>query len=726
MNDGEQEPDSEVETDDVKAAEQRYDNVSSENKEAAWLEFWHARDFTWSGKSEKFALKTEMVEVPASFPDGREAEGEFKTVTLQNYWRWSIGLGGEERLLTDEEMREAGLLVEVDGEAYHLIHAPDMGLKTDEHGKPLQILTDIVTARGKRVPDDIGTDAYGRSNWARGLQLWGGWLPGELLRHIGSETAATMSIARVSDIDLSGLRTGPLECARSLFVGKGNFISATFGGETSFTRTTFVGSANFETGTFSSSANFRAATFRGGASFGGAAFNGKADFGRTIFDDHATFGGATFSGETRFARATFSRSAVFETGTFSGEANFGGAIFSGPASFGGTTFTCEARFISAAFENANFGGATFFSLARFGGASFSREARFVHATFTGEARFVSAIFSGSANFRNATFTGEARFEEASFRSEANFEGATFLGKAEYERAMFAENLTFQRATLEGLGNFRNVNWTSGNCANAFKSARFKDRVNFESYIAIPVNAFNEAHFAIPPNFTDLTQRQLDEVFGNAISLTAKSIRWAKKEIAEAKRNGQEYRGVTPDQLLAALEGSFRTLKKVAEEKGNFLLSQTYYRFEVRTRVKRPKIAFWEKVAARLYGLSSDYGSSIARPFVSLAVILVGFAAIYLALAIEVNLVDWQDRVALQSGLFQSIDFSLANVFRPLSALSTDTLGEEEARRLSVKLLRHSGEAFGLIVTAISIVQSLTGIVLAFLFGLAVRRRFQIS
>jgi hypothetical protein len=156
------------------------------------------------------------------------------------------------------------------------------------------------------------------------------------------------------------------------------------------------------------------------------------------------------------------------------------------------------------------------------------------------------------------------------------------------------------------------------------------------------------------------------------------------------------------------------------------MEQTYYRYETKVRIKRPRIPIWEVVAATFYGLSSDYGNSIARPFVSLAVILAGFAAIYLALAIQVDLVDWQDREAVQSGFLQSLDFSLNNIFRPLSALSTEAPGEREASRLAGKLLNNYGDAFGLVVRAISIVQSLTGIVLAFLFGLAVRRRFQIS
>jgi hypothetical protein len=61
MNDGEQEPGTGVKVHDVEAAEKRYDEASPENREAAWLELWHARDFTWRGKSEKAMLQTELV-----------------------------------------------------------------------------------------------------------------------------------------------------------------------------------------------------------------------------------------------------------------------------------------------------------------------------------------------------------------------------------------------------------------------------------------------------------------------------------------------------------------------------------------------------------------------------------------------------------------------------------------------------------------------------------------
>jgi len=584
MTDGELEPRTDVKVHDVEAAEKRYDEASPENSEAAWFDLWHARDFTWQGRSEKAMLQTEMVEVPASFPNGREAEGEFKTVSLKDYWRWSIGLAGQERLLTDEEMREAGLLVEVEGETYHLIHAPDVGLKVDEHGTPLKVLRDAIAARAGRVPDDIGTDAEGRPNFARALQLPGVWLPGALLLHVNTGTAVKVSEASIFELNLGGRTVGHLICERSLFRCRPT-----------------PKSYNGDSGEF-----FYKVTFAGKANFRGAIFNCRADFGQATFRDTAVFVGALF------------------------------------------------------------------------------------------------------------------------RSMTNFERSTFGSAAGFESTSFGHPWTFKNGTFNGVANFTHANWPKENSPNSFKGARFKDRVFFESATEICISAFNEARFEITPSFTDLTQRQLDEVFGNSISQTKEPIKQAKKGKAEAKRKKEQYEGLTPDQLLAAQEGGFRTLKKVAEEKGNFLLSQAYYRFEIRTRVKRSEIAFWEKVSASLYGLSSDYGNSIARPFVSLTFILAGFAAIFLALAIQVGLVDWQDREAVQSGVLQSLDFSLNNVFRPLSALSTEAPREGETIRLAGKLLNNYGDAFGLIVTAISIVQSLTGIVLAFLFGLAVRRRFQIS
>jgi uncharacterized protein YjbI with pentapeptide repeats len=655
MTDGEQDPGTDAKVHEVEAAGRRYREASPENREAAWLELWHARDFTWKGRSAKAALQTEMVEVPASFPDGREAEGEFKTVTLQNYWRWSIGLPGEERLLTDEEIRQAGLLVDVDGETYHLIHAPDMGLKSDQHDNPLQILKDIVAARAKRVLEDIGTDADEYTNFARALQLQGGWLAGELSQYFCTATAIDMSGARIANINLKGLKVGHLNCVKVLFTGEANFRNATFSGM-----------ANFGFATFSSEARFVGATFKQRVAFRGAFFRYAA-----------------------FSSTDFGNVASFDSATFGSRADFQSAKFAGRAYFSKTRFLPDVV-----------------------------EINYRNVIFAAGASFHEVAFSVLAEFDRASFGGDAGFAKTIFQEDASYKSATFSGKATFEQAAFQGGVSFEKATFERESSFEGVDWPDHSIDNAFKSTRFKDRADFSSHRLEPVSAFNETRFDIEPIFSDPKQRSIADVFTASMWQTIKSIR--------DDRKGKREAGPSPDDRLGALEGGFRTLKNIAERKGDFLLYQAYYRFEVRTRVKRPRIAFWEKVAATLYGLSSDYGNSIARPLFSLIFTLVSFAAIYLALAIEVNLVDWQDRAALQSGFFESIDFSLKNVFRPLSALSTDAPREGDASSLAEKLLNNYGKAFGLIVTAISIVQSVTAIVLAFLIGLAVRRSLDIS
>lgn len=644
MNYGEQEPGiaeetDNYETDDFGAAEGYYE-APPRGREASWLYLWRSRDFTWLGRSRKPALQTKIAVVPSSFPDGRESEGEFKKVSLQDYWRWSIGLPGEERLLTDAEMKEAGLLVEVDGETYHLIHAPDMAMKVDKHGISIQILKDIVAARSMHVPEDIGIGAYGIPKFARALQLKGGWLPGELLQNTGTETAIDMSGARVSDINLARRKVGHLHCYGSLFKGKATFDTVNFNGVALFDSATFADCACFLGSTFSRGANFSSATFKAEADFGHCAFIGDAYFGQS---------------------------------TLSGNANFTGSAFNCAANFGDVTFGGEVRFDGA--------------------------------TFKSESIFEDATFSGETTFTDVTFSGEADF------GAANFEGS----------------LTFDKCTFECDVCFLEVNWSTQDRPNAFKATRFKDFADFRSEHPISVSAFNEAHFDTLPSFDDSdTPKQLRRFYRNSVIRTEGSMRLARKKQSLAEQKEEPLGRPTPDQLLAALEGGFRTLRKAADRNGNFPVYQTSYRFEIRTRMRRPKIALWNKVASKLYGLSSDYGNSFVRPVLSLAVIFFSFALLYLALAIELNLVDLRDRSALQSGFLESLDFSLKSSLQPLSALSTDAPREGDANSFSGKLLNKDAKAFGVIVTAMSIVQLLTWIVLACLFGLGLWRRLRIS
>ena len=118
-----------------------YDEVK-----ALWLELWEACDFSWDGLADAgwergddaiFAQHLKRWRAPADFPGPGKLHGTgetaWKEASLQDYWRWSIGAPGWEhvpaedyRLLTDEELKQAGLLVERDGVWFHALHVPDV------------------------------------------------------------------------------------------------------------------------------------------------------------------------------------------------------------------------------------------------------------------------------------------------------------------------------------------------------------------------------------------------------------------------------------------------------------------------------------------------------------------------------------------------------------------------------------------------------------------------
>ena len=154
--------------------------------------------------------------------------------------------------------------------------------------------------------------------------------------------------------------------------------------------------------------------------------------------------------------------------------------------------------------------------------------------------------------------------------------------------------------------------------------------------------------------------------------------------------------------------------------------QMFYRFEVlarRERRERRGMPWGEKFFSRLYGHASDYGASMARPLGWLIVLIGLFGVGFFFWAYALGLVGAGDRrIDVITAAWQAFDLSWANVFKPLFALSADAQVEGS---LGDRLLGATPwVAFA--VRAAATIQSLLAIVLAFLFALAVRRRFQIN
>lgn len=633
-----------------------YRKAAPSDREAAWYDIWREQNFAWTWLWNKY------VEVPASFPDGQESTGGVKRVSLSDYWRWSIGLPGEERLLSDDELTEAGLLVVVSGEIYHLIHAPNPRLKVDEEGAPVQVLKDIISARGQKVLDALGESVEGLTESSLELNLSGCWLPGSILRDAGATVPIDASHARLSSVEIERHEFGDLRFRNTLFRGPAVFQGSVFRGTTHFTDATFNSQIEFTDCEFKGAAVFNGTTICGLALLFNATFHNRADFTAVIFSDDGC-------GSTGFGNVKFLQSVSFSA------------------------------------------------------ARFDATADFRNVSFNGNSHFEFVMFGKEACFDNATCTGTANFAGAAFNQKASFTGVTFVGKAIFKQVAFKGQPDFFNASMRQAADFSNCVWPEVAIDNAFRNARFHETVDFRCVNFRSISALNETKFEVEPIFDDPTGKETHEtIFLDAVRRTEQAISNDHRQ----RRESKEYEGPSKDSRWAALSGGYRALKKIAERRGDFLLVQTYYRYEIKARVKRPTIPFWEKVAAGFYGLTSDYGSSIARPFFALGVSLAGFATVYLALAVYVGLVDWQNTQAIYSHFLQSFDFSIKNTFRPLSALSTEMPREGDATQFAGKLLNNYRAEFSLLVTAISIVQSLIGIVLAFLLALAVRRRFQIE
>lgn len=436
---------------------------------------------------------------------------------------------------------------------------------------------------------------------------------------------------------------------------------------------------------------------------------------------------AEFPGYARFANAVFEKGAFFERAVFAHGADFKGVLFAETAlfnevSFGGTVSFEGVNFISAAlFQHthfaleANFEEATFGNEAMFSDARFLHRATFLRAKFVGAA-VIDAVFDADAHFHSARFSGVAHFNKASFSKRAVFNGCSFDGP-----------LSFSDTTFEFGASFVGLSWPedSGCWHSAFDGAKFVGRVSFEGAGFRCLAAFNGATFegglvldaveekAAKSRFRmERTAAVSASVEDGEVFLGGEKRDATRKEVAAHVRKMREVR-------LHELECGCRVLKEVFHKAADRSREQMLYQFESQARRAQRGLPAGEALFSDLYAFTSDYGASMVRPFVSLGILLLAFAATFFGFA-EIRGLGSGNPIA---DAWQAFDFSLTNVFRPLSALSSEAAVHGS---LAERLLTQAGYGWTTGVRALAILQSILAIVLAFLFALAVRRRFQIS
>ena len=670
-----------------------------------WQALWEACDFSWEGLADAAwergdkannAQEAKRWRAPADFPleVALEGAGEeaFKPASLRDYWRWVPAEGWSEdkgwtggRLASDEELKALGLLVETDGRLWHVLHRPE--------------------ARASVALDKVGGGADVQSGAA------------ETAAQMGPEPKATAAALRAAILQRLALaRPG----FRAAFTGaRATGLAAVwrdFAGTSETKRPLHVAAVL-------------------------AAFD-RVDVSGLTFGDGAGFESATFGGWVGFQSATFGNEASFWSATFGDGASFESATFGDGDGFGSATFGgC-----------ANFRAATFGDGASFRSATFGDGAGFESATFGDGARFWSATFGDGADFRGATFGVGVGFESATFGDRASFDSATFAGNLKATKMVCRGRFQMRAAEVKAYADFSGAQWPERfeEQHAAFEGCRFRDVADFKTPDFSAFGLFDGAEFKGRVLLLDPGDRDADALFlvaRRAAQAAVKADKQAFRDHANAVREHKEAlrqwqaseadkpedeRAKAPDPpeleylderganaRFGALAGGLRTLKLAMVAQSDVDREQRFYRYELKARAFRPSEPQAAKFAASVYGLAADYGASIGRPFIALAFVLVSFAAAYWSIGLGLGLVSLPPT---PGPIYQSLEFSLTNTFRPLSALTAE--GFREAT-LGKRLLEHS-DLIALVVRLFSILQSLIALILAFLFGLAVRRRFQIA
>ncbi len=432
-----------------------------------------------------------------------------------------------------------------------------------------------------------------------------------------------------------------------------------------------------------------------------AYFGGLVDFRRVKFNS-VSFEGAFFSELTLFGRAHFHRHGKENASGSKVSVNFSNTVFLSEANFSEVSFWSNVSFSNAHFEmNANFLAVTAFENVDFSKIYCRGDFR-LRSNYEQEAGGEIKI-GKNIDFHRAIFMGISDFEKTIFEGEVNFDDTLFAGSAFFNDIHFVAKFSFTRARFQGVADFSRLdfgekeeNWRWG-----FNKAVFKEKLSLIGVNIKYITAFGmavlEGGVWLNPANTLLTKLEKNQCI----------------EDAKNSNNAED--------SLFALSYASSALKYACEKDGAILHAYDFYRLELETRRKMPNISVYEKAALFLYKHLSDFGLSIVKPLLYILVVAVFFAMVlFYFLAVlrscegeYLNCMTWG---GLNSEmLLQSFSFSLSNMF-PTGGF----------RALREYFLKGDAHGFQLLFALFSAIQILISLLLFFLSGLAIRRRFQIS
>ncbi|MCR4377717.1 MAG: pentapeptide repeat-containing protein [Rhodospirillales bacterium] len=342
-----------------------------------------------------------------------------------------------------------------------------------------------------------------------------------------------------------------------------------------------------------------------------------------------------------------------------------------PISFSGFIFPGHVTFAKC-----TFGGGTTFDSAKFKG-----EALFIKATFGGDTMFDSARFGGDTKFWGATFDGNTFF------ANAKFDGNTFFANAK-----FGGDVRFWHATFGGDARFIDVTFTK---TAGFIKTQFDGKADFSSAVFGGPVYLDGAVFKFVPElrFTKIATHFTLHGARMAYANSDQRAMWLGLSWAKAAH---------PDDV-----DRYRRLKELAMAAKDHEREQDFFAQELKAK-RHYETHGWALMLNYAYELFSGFGRSIMRPMGWLVGVWAGFGWGHGMVAKLDAGAPYFDGFRLSTAVLLPFVPSARTIYEGAStALYGDAPAEVWALDLAV------------------VVESVLGLGLVFLLGLALRNRFRL-
>lgn len=322
-------------------------------------------------------------------------------------------------------------------------------------------------------------------------------------------------------------------------------------------------------------------------------------------------------------------------------------------------------------------------------------------------------YASDFTMKHASCKGAVTFISTSFCGLVDFSGIHFEDRLSFDDASFGRQTTFRDSVIDKVAFFRRIQLSDEQphrWHSAYFQTTFKGTVDFSGLHLSRMAAFNGVRFSSGAEFDHLAESEEDLLFKAARNLAASAA-------TEDARSGSDYQSAITLRLRQ-FEHGCRAIKQVKIAADHKLEALSFHRLELMSCLDQNDTPFLERFALGAYDVSSRHGMSIGAPLRSLLALTFLFAIIFATMP-TASVRNWGDYVTCCSAdrAIAAASLSLLNTFRPLSVWSPRTMPQ---------FFETGPNLTRLIVQVISSMQSIAAAALLFVFGLALRRRFQLG